>query len=106
MGQKCPSTHSEQSSALVIAFPSCASAAFWCRPAGHGSGAGEPVTQYDPAEHAKHPVFPVAFWNEPAGHGSHVAEPEALAAYPAVHGMHTDASLSPGTGLALPASQS
>ena len=45
---------------------------------------------------------PVSLAKDPSGHAVQAAAPEWLAAVPTAHGMQTEASVLPGTGLALP----
>ena len=46
---------------------------------------------------------PVSLAKDPSGHAVQAAAPEWLAAVPTAHGVQTEASVLPGTGLALPA---
>ena len=81
---------------------------FWWRPDGHGSGADDPFTQYDPEGHSTQSsslviemlsAAIVPFWWRPDGHGSAADAPSAQYE-PATHSKH---AVSPEASWYLPA---
>ena len=54
-------------------------------PSLHGSGALLPSSQYEPATHSKHAVWPLTFVKLPAAQLAHESELELGAAVPAGH---------------------
>ena len=87
MTQACPGGHGTQSSSLVIDRLSNVIVPFWWRPDGHGSGADDPSSQYEPATHSKHAVSPSPPWYLPASHLVHEGCLGAGCTVPGEHGV-------------------
>ena len=56
-------------------------------PSLHGSGALLPSSQYEPATHSKHAVWPLTFMNLPASHLSQLLLAAAGCTVPGLHGV-------------------
>ena len=56
-------------------------------PSLQGSGAAAPSSQYDPATHPKHAVWPLTFMNLPAAHLSQLPLAAAGCTVPGLHGV-------------------
>ena len=56
-------------------------------PSLHGSGALLPSSQYEPATHSKHAVWPLSFMNLPATQSAHSFWPAAGCTVPGLHSL-------------------
>ena len=68
---------------LLLASP----ASLLNEPSLHGRGALLPSSQYEPATHSKHAVWPLTFMNLPASHLSQLPRAASGCTVPGLHGV-------------------